>query len=226
MKIRQSKGISTIEFALSLLILVPLLLGTGALGVNMIRTLGTIQLARDAGHMFARGVDFSDQGNKDLLATIGDNLGMRSTAGSGKGVVILSALTFVDINACNAVGAVDAGGAPTAGCANYNKWVFTQRLLIGNSNVRASNYGSPLTSGPTGVTLDSKGKISLSDYVTKAGARANFSSANGMNPYKVVDGVAQGLPSGQRLYLSEASCLGFGMPPFVGGTPTYSFSFF
>ena len=56
---RSQRGGSSIEFAFIVLTLVPLLLGTGATGVNMIRTLQTAQLARDAGHMFARGVDFS-----------------------------------------------------------------------------------------------------------------------------------------------------------------------
>jgi len=34
------------------MVLVPLLLGTGAAGINMILTLQTIQVARDAGHMY------------------------------------------------------------------------------------------------------------------------------------------------------------------------------
>ena len=53
------KGISTMEFAFSMLVLTPLLLGTGVTGINMIRTLATVQLARDAGHMYARGLDFA-----------------------------------------------------------------------------------------------------------------------------------------------------------------------
>jgi len=42
MKLRVSRGVSTIEFAFSLLVLVPLVLGTGAIGINMISTLQTI----------------------------------------------------------------------------------------------------------------------------------------------------------------------------------------
>jgi hypothetical protein len=202
---------------------VPLLLGTGVVGINMIRTLQTIQLARDAGHMYARGLDFSQPGNQTILGNIGSTLGLSTTAGSGSAVVILSSLTYVDNNLCSLAGAVDANGNPS-GCTNHNKWVFTQRLTIGNPAVRQSNYGSPISNGPTGVTLDpATGKIVLKDYVLKAGAVANFS---GVNPYSVINGSAVGLPSGQSLFVSEAGALGFNLSPFVSNAVTYSYGLF
>ena len=224
MKRKDSRsGATIIEFALAMMLLVPLLLGTTAVGINMIRALQTVQLARDAGHMYARGIDFALAGNQTILADLGSNLGLSTTAGHGNAVVILSLLTYVDKNACAAVGAVDGSGNPTAACTNYTKWVFTQRLTVGNTTVRGSNYGSPLTGGPTGVTIGSDGKISQSDYVTKAGAVATFS---GVNPYSVNDGVVSGLPSGQVLYLAEAGASGLNMPPFVSNMTSYSFGFF
>jgi hypothetical protein len=217
------RGGAVIEFAFSILVLVPLLLGTGVIGINMIRTLQTTQLARDAGHMYARGVDLSQPGTKTIVGTIGADLGLSTTAGSGSAVVVLSTLTYVDKNACAAVGAVDGNGNPS-GCTNYQKWVFTQRIVIGNSSVRSSNIGSPLTSGPTGVTIDSiTGKISLQDSVKKAGAVAQFSA---MNPYAVLDGVVSGVPSGQFLYIAEAGATMFSMPPFVGPGATYAYGLF
>jgi hypothetical protein len=220
------RGVSSVEFAFSLLVLVPLLLGVGAIGINLIRTLETAQLARDAGHMFARGVDFSKDGNKTILTTLGSNLGLTTNSTTSTAVVVLSALTYVDINACKDVGAVDASGNPS-GCTNYSKWVFTQRLTIGNPSVRGSNYGSPITSGlgANNVTVDATtGKISESDYVTKSGAVATFT---GINPYaKDVDGNVSGLPSGQVLYLAEAGALGFNMKPFVSNAATYSYGLF
>jgi hypothetical protein len=211
-------GVSSIEFAFSLLIMVPLLLGTFVLGYNMIRALQTVQLARDAGHMYARGIDFALSGNQTIIADLGSDLGLSATAGSGSAVVILSQLTYVDKNACAAVGAVDASGNPTAACTNYTQWVFTQRLTVGNTSVRTSNFGSP-----SGVTIGSDGKISASDQATKAGDVANFS---GVNPYSVVNGVASGLPSGQVLYLAEAAASGFNLAPFVSNMASYSFGFF
>ena len=223
MKSDKRSGVSSIEFAFSMLIMIPLLLGTGVMGINMIRALQTIQLARDAGHMYARGVDFGLAGNQTIIADLGNDLGLSSTAGQGNAVVILSTLTYVDKNACAAVGAVDANGNPTAACTNYTQWVFAQRLTVGNTAVRSSNYGSPLTSGPTGVTIGTDGTVSASDQATKAGDVATFS---GVNPYSVVNGVSQGLPSGQVLYLAEAGAKGFNMPPFVSNMASYSFGFF
>ncbi|HWB85285.1 MAG TPA: hypothetical protein VG675_14170 [Bryobacteraceae bacterium] len=222
MRSRNQYGGSTFEFAAMLMLLVPLVLGTGVVGINLILTLQTIQLARDAGHMYARGLDFSEPGNQTILQNVGGNVGL-NTAGGGSAVVILSAITYVDKSTCATAGAVDASGNPS-GCTNYGKWVFTQRLVIGNSAVRSSNYGSPLTSGPTGVTVDStNGTISLQDYVTKAGAVATFSS---INPYSSVDGVVSGLPSGQFIYVAEAAANGFSMPPFVPNAKTYSYGMF
>jgi hypothetical protein len=217
------RGGATMEFALILLVLVPLLLGTGVIGVNMIRTLQTIQLARDAGRMYARGVDFSQQGNLTVLLQLGQSVGLASGS-SSSAVVTLSALTYVDKAACATAGAVDANGNPTSACTNFTRWVFTQWIVIGNSSLRRNGIGTPLASGPTGVTINpTTGMISASDYAKKSGAVATF---NSINPYSVVNGSAQGLPSGQVLYIAESSVLGFSMPPFVTNATTYSYGIF
>src|SRR4051794_23481701 len=93
-------GVAIAEFSFVMLVLVPLLLGTVVIGVNMVRSLQTVQLARDAGHMYARGVDFSQIGNKTILATIGTGTGLSTTAGAGSSVVILSTITYVDKAMC------------------------------------------------------------------------------------------------------------------------------
>ena len=119
---RSEEGASVLEFAFITFTLVPLLIGAGVIGVNLIRTLQTEQLARDAGHMFARGVDFSASGNQEILTNIGSSLNLSATAGSGNAVVILSEVTYVDNNACATGGAVDTNGNPS-GCTNLGKWV-------------------------------------------------------------------------------------------------------
>jgi len=223
MRRKTSRGGAAIEFAFSTLVLVPLWLGTTVIGINLTRGLETVQLARDAGHMYARGVDFSKPGNQTILQTLGSDLGLSTTAGSGSAVVVLSTVTYVDQPTCASVGAVDSHGNPS-GCTNYQQWVFTQRLVIGNTSVHSSNYGSPLTSGPTGVTVDpSTGMISPQDYVTKAGAVATFS---GINPYANVNGSVSGLPSGQVIYVAEAAALGFNMVPYASNSTTYSYGLF
>jgi hypothetical protein len=220
---QKERGGSAIEFAFVSLTLVPLLLGAGTVGINMIKVEQTEQVAHEAGRMFGEGLDMSQPGNQTVVATVGKDLGLSTTPGQGNAVVILSALTYIDQAACTAAGQVDAQGNPTNGCTNYGKWVFTIRLTIGNSSVRTSNLGSPLVSGPNGVTINSNGTIALSDYVTKSGAVAQFSS---INPYSNAGGNVSGLPSGQFLYVAEAAATLFQMGPYIGPGATYAFGIF
>lgn len=219
---KRLQGVSIIEFCFIAIVLVPLLLGTTGVGLNMLRSLQTVQLARDAGHMYARGADFSTTGNQTILATLGSAVGLSATAGSGNAVVILSTVTYVDKGACASDGKVDKNGNPS-GCTNYGQWVFTQRLTVGNSSIRTSNFGSPVTTGPNPVTVGSNGKISLDDQVTKSGDVATFT---GINPYANVNGTVSGLPSGQVIYIAEAAANGFAMRPYMPNPMMYSFDMF
>ena len=211
------------EFGLILTLLVPLLVGTGVMGINMVREQQTIQLAREAGYLYARGFDFSLPGNLTILSTIGTPLGLSTTAGQGNAEVIFTALIFVDDNECGSQGFLDSSGVPTSSCTNYNKWVFAQRLVVGKSSIRTSNTGSPLTNTPSGVTPDpTTGMIPASQYVTAAGDVANF---NLVNPYHLVDGVVTGLPSKQFLYIAETAATTFAMYPYSASS-TYSYGLF
>jgi hypothetical protein len=223
MRRKNDSGASIIEFTFSLLILVPLLLGVTAIGINMVLDLQTVQLARDAGHMYAKGVDFSQPGNLTTLTTIGSGLGLSSTAGSGNAVVVLSSVKYVDIGVCTGFGLVDSHGNPL-GCTNYQKWVFTQRLTIGNASLHSSNLGSPITTGLTPVTLNPvTGMVSpTSQEATNTGDVAVFT---GLNPFVVAGNLDQ-LPSGQVIYVGEAAAKGFIMPPFATVALMYSYTMF
>jgi hypothetical protein len=217
MKHKSRRGVSIIEFTFIQLVLVPLFLGTAVIGINMVQTLVNVQLARDAGHMWARGVDFGQVGNKKLLEAVGSGVGLSATSGSGNAVVILSVVTYIDKGMCASDGKVDGSGNPS-GCTNYQKWVFTQRVVIGNSGVRTSNFGTP----PSGI-LDSAGKVSLDSQVTNAADVAYFV---GINPYSNVNNTVAGLPSGQVIYLAESAANGFSMTPFLPNAKMYSFDMF
>ena len=107
---RRENGAAMLEFAFITLVLVPLLLGTTGFGLNMIRSLNTIQVARDAGHMFARGADFSQPGNKTIIATLGADIGLATNPATSNAVVILSTLAYIDKAMCAADGKVDVNG--------------------------------------------------------------------------------------------------------------------
>jgi len=222
MKHRLQRGVAYIEFALSLLVLSPLLLGVVGLGINMHRQLQTVQLARDGGHMFARNVDFTLLGNQQVLSAVAGSLGLTATApsitgtaGTGSAVVILSTVRYVDVSACTLAGKVNAQGVPT-GCTNYQQWVFSERLVIGNSTLKTSNLGNPAA-----AIVSANGTITILNQVTNT---TDVATVTGFNPWSSV--TSTGLPSGQIVYVAEAAAKGFQMPPFSLGTDTYSQIYF
>ncbi len=218
MRSKKQRGVEILEFSLSMLVLVPLLLGTTGTGLNMLVNLQTVQLARDAGHMYAKGTDFSQPGNQTVLVTLGSNLGLTTTASTSNALVILSTVTYVDKAACQSAGKVDGSGNPS-GCTNYQQWVFTQRIEIGNTALRTSNFGSPTASLVNSTT----GDIALSDQVTNTGDVATF---NEINPYADVNGTVSGLPSGQVIYISEVAAKGVAMGPYAPNYVMYAYGMF
>jgi hypothetical protein len=127
------RGSSLIEFVLSSMFWVTLLIGTLVIGGNLVKSIQVVQLCRDVGHMWAYGVDFSQASNQNLIAKLAQGLNF-STSGSGNGVVILSSVTYIGPNQCTAGGLA----ADTTSCPNLNQTVFTRRVVAGNSSVRAS----------------------------------------------------------------------------------------
>jgi TadE-like protein len=160
-KLRQTqRGNTIIEFALVSTVLIPLLLGTVNIGMNMSRSVQVTQLSRDAGHMFVRSVDFTSEANQNLLVRIGQGLGITTTGGNGR--VTLSRVMRVGENECL------AGGRETYECPNYQQSVITQQIIIGDQQKRASNLGDV----PPDL-FGEKNEIDADDYLTDSRVRAN-----------------------------------------------------
>jgi Flp pilus assembly protein TadG len=142
-------GVAAIEFSLSSLLWLPLMLGTLFYGAELIRDLQAVQLARDIASMYARNVDFSQTANKSYVARLGRELNLQVTGGSG--VVILTTIQYISQNECNVL----HGTGIT--CTNLLHWVVTQRNTIGDTSLRLSSY----TSDPIPSTLldPSSGKV-------------------------------------------------------------------
>ncbi len=164
------KGNALVEFALVSIFLVPLLLGTVNVGMNLSRSIQTTQVSRDAGHMYVRNVDFSIPANQDIVVRLAQGLNMTRTAGNG--VVTLSRVLFVGPNECA------GAGLTLAQCVNVNQPVFTQRIVIGNATLRPSDFGTP----PSNL-IGSNGNIAALDYLTNPAARTNgFSNLLALQP--------------------------------------------
>ena len=167
-----------VEFTLATaLFLVPLLFGTMVIGQNLLREIEVTQVSRDAGHMYSYGIDFSQTANQNLLVDIAKGLSFQTSGGNG--VVILSTVTFIGPNDC-------AAGGYGNNCANVNQTVITRRIVIGNSAIKSSAFGTPNAS-----LMDSSGNVSQAGYLNDTSTRAaGFSS---LIP----------LVSGQYSYMSE-----------------------
>jgi hypothetical protein len=154
---KREKGNTIMEFAICTLFVIPVLLGTFTLGMNLIRAVQVTQVCRDAGHMYVRQVDFSLDANKDIVVRLASGLGLQRTGGTG--VVILSKITYIGDAQCT------AAGLSGAACVNRYQNVITQRLLIGNSSARASSFGTPNSN-----LIGSNGDVA--NYLTQTSARA------------------------------------------------------
>lgn len=210
---KSSKGVAIIEFALSMLVMVPLLLGTIGIGIELVQMTQVIQLARDAGRMYGSKLDLSTTDNRAILAKLGSGIGLHTAAGDTGGNAVLILTTIKYINA--------------PGTTNNQHWVFAQRLVIGNSGYRTSNFGSPLVVVDPhfpGVTLDAAGNVSPASQMTdNANDQANFTAQG--NPF-VNAGVLTDVPANTLLYVTEAAAKGYTIPPFASGGMMYSYNVF
>ncbi len=153
---RNQRGTAIIEFAFAFVLFwIPLFLGFLVIGFNLIRAVQVTQVCRDAGHMYAGGIDFSQSTYQNLLVDLAIGLNMTTTGGNG--VVILSTVTYVSASSCT------AGGyqADQTHCPNLNTIVFTRRLVIGNSSLHSSTLGNP-----NGADMDSSGNVSNTGLLT------------------------------------------------------------
>lgn len=153
------RGNSLIEFALAFALLLPLYVWMLVYGLDLKRMMQVTQVSRDAGHMYARGVDFSLLGNQDVLVRLAAGMNMTRTGGAG--VVILTRVLKVGAQDCT------DGGVPVASCSNLGQAVITQRIVVGNAGLRPSRIGTP-----PAALLKPDGSIAPADYLTASGARA------------------------------------------------------
>jgi len=171
---QRRRGNSILEMALIVSVSVPVLLGVAGIGVRLGRTLDGLQVTRDVAHMYALGTDFSLAGTQAIARALSRDF---SLTANGTGVLILSRVLKVYQADC------DAAGVPS--CPNRGQPVFTQRLVIGNSALRASAFGTP----PAGY-VGADGTISSGNYCRQAslvasGFDALIALAQGQSAYLV-----------------------------------------
>jgi Flp pilus assembly protein TadG len=154
---RNQKGNSYIEFVLvASFFFVPVILGMITLGIAVARNFQVNQLTRDIGHMMAKGVDFSQQTNQNLIVNdLANGLSLQANSGNvtgsttGNGVLVLS--IFENLNS-------------SCGCTNSGHVVVVARIVIGNNTLYTSPYGNPASIASSGA---------VNNYTTDTSARAD-----------------------------------------------------
>jgi hypothetical protein len=174
MRKRRESGSSILEFALvSTFMLVPMALLLATVGLSVLESIHVVELSRDAGRMYARGVDFSQTSNVNLLLQLAT--GLNITANGGNGVIILSE--------------IEATGNGQAVCA--------QRLVIGNAALRASDFATP-----TQFTDPSDGMVDITDPSANANSFLSVLNMNAGDKAYVAETFFQGY-SLQNLFTSS-----------------------
>ena len=157
-KRRGARGTVLVEAAVVMsMLLVPMLLGVIVVGFNVIRLLQVNQINRDAGHMFARGVDFSSTasgaGSRAILYQLAPSLTKSDSTGTA--VTILSLVQYVGPTICS-------------NCANLRHAVFKQQIVLGNSGLKHSVYGTV----PSG-SMTTDGSFTVVNPTTDTAVRAD-----------------------------------------------------
>jgi hypothetical protein len=199
MRPKREKGSSILEFALvGTFLLLPLVLGTATLGLSILESIHAVELNRDAAHMFARGVDFSQAANRSLLLELANGLDITDSGGQGVetvstpykikfGRVTLGTPRVVEIDGL-------AGGQ--AVCA--------RRLVIGNAALRASNFATPAK------FTDSQGDVDITDPSAQANSFLNVLP----------------MSAGDKAYVAETYFQGFNWLGLAPNTGMYTRSIF
>ncbi len=195
---RNQRGSQVIEFSFFVLVLVPLMLWVVVVGLDLGRAVRVAQIARDSGSMWVRGVDFSQTGNQQEIARLGQNLGL-AVPGTGAGAIYLSKVTYI----------------PTGGCTspcNAGQYVLVQQFDVGDSTGLFPSHSAIQTAGTP--SFDAAGNVL--NYITDANAVVSgYTSIMTLN-------------ANEYAYVAEAffPSTGVNMPGFSMNNANYSRTIF
>ena len=157
------RGVAIVEFTLSMLFLIPLLLGTFVFGFRLVRSLSMEQIVRDLGHMYLRGINFRNAGPIQNAQTLSAGFNLTST---GDSVAIFSQIKVIQQSDCDAANPLSVPG--TVHCTNLGNPVFTEEVFVGNTSltisgvsVAKSAFGSPPLQADQTVSVANQGNNAL-----------------------------------------------------------------
>ena len=142
---KNQTGLEAIEFGLLFVFLLPPFMWMFVNGMNFLRFNKTTDVSRSAALLFIKGVDFTLPGNQDIIARVASGLNLIDSetitangGTTGNGLIILSIVQYIGTTTCTS-------------CTNLNKYVFLERIYVGNKTLAiggttvASALGDPST---------------------------------------------------------------------------------
>jgi hypothetical protein len=159
---KRVRGSTSVQLVLSACFVVPLVAGIYLSTGTSRRSTRATQVSRDLASMYAQGVDFSQPANRNIARQLLDR-------SDGRALLILTRI--------HSVGPADCGNAPLVQCSNNGYAVITQRIVIGDPQLRSSSLGAPLSiDQATGSVLswatDASARVTDSSVTLKPGESA------------------------------------------------------
>jgi hypothetical protein len=203
---KRERGTEILEFGLIAILFVPLLMGMFITGMNLVRSIGANQVARDLANMYIHGADFSTYGMQQLAQRLATGMNLQigsSWTGSqydnsdnaGRALITVSQIMWVGSLTepkCVAVGATN--------CINHDSFVFTQQVVFGNGTLVSE---IPNRLGNPTATRTNAGIIT--SPVTAAGAKLGTSAQTAMqNLWQLSSSGRTPLQDGQVVYVVES----------------------
>ncbi len=187
-----TQGQSVVEFAIALPFLVLMSVGAFAVGMILDRHLTLGQVVRNGGNMYARGIDFASDQNKNFIIDAATGLDLQLA--SGHSAVWFSLLTRVPANA-----QCDDGAGGTRNCNNNGEVVIAQRYMIGDASGTGMHSRLAAAGFPFSFVDDSGASATEGDhenYFDLTEARATSAPAT-------VTNATTGIQENEQVYVVE-----------------------
>ena len=196
------RGSQAIEFGLLFVFLLPLFIWMFQSSMNFLRFNKATDVCRSAALLFVKGVDFTLPGNQNIISRVASGLGLQTSSSissngvtTGNALVVFTVVMYVGPNTCT-------------NCANINKYVFLDRVYVGNTSLTISGTTVASAIGNPNSTIWSTTTGAVSSTQTNTGAQISTAAAS-LLPTPMGDG--------QIAYVVECffkPLQGFGTGPF------------
>jgi hypothetical protein len=203
---KSQSGQEIIEFGLTAILYIPMLIGAFVVGMNLIRNNSCNQVCRDLTDMYIHGADFSTYGMQQIAQKLAGGLGLtigssfsgnsNSNIGNGgNGLVTVTQVMWVGSTSSGSCTAVQP-----ATCTNHDSFVYTQRIQFGNGTL--SNANTDTLGTAAGATINSQGIVQ--NPITDPNAKLSSTAQSTMQGlWQVTTNGQTPLNDGQIVYVVE-----------------------